>query len=1332
MQIKKRRLATCLTVIILLALAIVAALPRLSSERQAMQEGNLIKNGDFSSVTDGMPDGWSKGMWVTGAGASYLEAVTLEGGTTAALVENAAQNDARFEQTVSVRENAIYRLSARVRAEGCDADKVGANLSFLGIYGTSESAHDTDGEWTTLTLYASTGKGQREATVCVRLGGYGSEASGKAWFTDVELTQVDSVPIGVQVLDIAPRESSSQSSSEKAQSGNHAIPVLVLAALAYVLIFYTVVNTLLRANIQKNLDPKSGWRVSLALILVAAGALRVVLAFLVEGYGVDMGCFTSWAMRMAEEGPAGFYTEGYFCDYPPAYMLVLGLFGGAARLFGFALHEMFGQALLKLVPIACDLTLAAIVFVAASREAGRRPALGLAALIAFNPALIVTGSCWGQIDALLAVLLALVLLAARDGRWHVAIPLFALAVLTKPQAGLLAPLGVAALIKELVGPERRQAGKSIAVGIGAGVLVALAIVLPFSIHQESPLWIVDKYVSTLSSYAYATLSTGNLMFLLGGNWVSTDTALIGSMTYGDLGTANMIVSFIFGIVIYLRGEGRSRLMLASAVTMQAVFCLGTKMHERYVVPALALLMLAYIETGDVRVLVSGVMASAASAVNIGVVLAYDYLIAPNLWLGYAIAFVQLIQFGRTFKTAVALSRGKTPMRFLPKAEQGAARDVKIPEDRTPAAKIRVAKMLDGEAALYARRRAELLQPQDYKLHMARRDWAIMLAITAVYAVVGFWGLGVTSAPQGGYASTAAGETVVFDLGENRTNFHIYYYGGVSNTAFSFAVSDDGVNYMSETPALFKIGTCYKWMAMRQPIIDADGKVNDVTGGMLGFSGRYVRLTFDNAGAALWEVAFVDENGAVLPVAGATASGAYEGRQSDPMTLIDEQDTVPMVPSYLNSMYFDEIYHARTGYEHAHAQYAYENTHPPLGKVFMSWCILLMGMTPFAWRFAGALAGVLMLPALYVLARQLFGKARWAALCTLLMAADCMHYTQTRIATIDSFPVLFMIVMFFFMLRWMRMSFYHQSLGRTFVPLALSGIFMGLAIASKWIGCYGAVGLAVLFFARMFTLWRQSVWANAHRNENKAFARAADMFAKNAVLTLAACVVFFVIVPVLIYAASFIPYLRAYGPIRLNMTTLQRLWDAQVTMFRYHSGLNETHSFSSMWYEWPLIVKPMWYYKADFKGVGMASTILSFGNPAVWWTGFVSIVFVLCYSLYRNALPSLHAVPAREDAYDRAMPLIAVGFLSAYLPWVLVSRLTFIYHYFASVPFIILATAQGLRYIERRSAKLAHALMALLVSVAIALFIAFFPLASGIEVPRAWCDAMNWFEGWMRY
>lgn len=896
MQVNKRKLMVGLVVIALVISVFVCVSLIPFFHREPPQTGNLIENGDFSAVTNSIPDGWTTGMWITSTGTSYLEAVTLEDGTTGVLIENAGRNDARFEQTVAVRENTTYRLSARVRAEGCEKDRIGANLSFLNIYGTSDCAYDTNGEWTTLTLYARTGSGQNEATVCVRVGGYGSEAMGKAWFTAVELTETDSVPVGAQVLDIAP----SKEKDENTSSGKTVLTVLLVIAL------------------------------------------------------IALQC---WFI---------FYSKG---------------------------------------------------------------------------------------------------------RVHL--------------------------------PDRRASGAA--------------------------------------------------------------------------------------------GKGKN-----------------------------------------------------------------------------------------------------------------------------------------NKSILNERMKQELLHPQDYKLHMTAHDWMIMLAITAVYAVIAFWGLGAASAPQKGYTSTAQGETVVFDLGARREDFHIYYYGGVSETQFSFSVSDDGSVYSDEYDAFFSQGECFKWLALRSAVYDANGKVTGATGAMTGLSGRYVRMTFKGAGAAIWETAMVDGDGKALPIVSVTASGGYEGRQDDPSTLIDEQDTVPEKPTYYNSMYFDEIYHARTGFEYANMMHAYENTHPPLGKVFMSWCISLMGMTPFAWRFSGALAGVLMLPALYVLAKQLFGKSRWAVLCTLLMAADCMHYTQTRIATIDSFPVLFMILMFFFMLRWTQMSFYHQSLGRTFVPLALSGIFMGLAVASKWIGCYGAIGLAVLFFARMFTLWRQSVYANAHRRKDKALARAADMFAKNAMLTLAACVVFFVIVPLLIYAASFIPYLRAYGPVRLNMTTLKRLWGAQVSMFRYHSGLVATHPFSSEWYEWPLIVKPMWYYNAAFKGEGMASSILSFGNPAVWWAGFAGIVFVLCCSLYRNALPSLGAVPAREDAYDRAMPLIAVGFLSVYLPWVLIPRLMFIYHYFASVPFIILATAQGLRCLERHKARIAHILTVLLCVVSILLFIGFYPLASGIEVPRAWCDMMNWFDNWMRY
>ena len=1300
-----------LALVLLAVLAVAGTLMlRPDGQEAAPQEGNLLVNGEFLSTTDGIPDGWTTGMWVTSAGVSYLEATRAPDGTCAVLVENAAANDARFEQTVSVRENTTYRLSARVMAQGCDESQTGANVSFLGIYGTSEDVHDTGGQWQQVTLYGRTGKGQKEITVCVRLGGYGSETTGKAWFTDVELCEAGDVPMGVSVLDLTTPEAKKASSVSGKTGGlsDHAIALLLGAAAVYLFIAAAVAATLLRPQ-SATLEHRSrGGVAALCVLLAAAFFVRLVLAMQIEGYGVDMGCFAAWAGRMASGGPASFYEAGYFCDYPPAYMLVLGLLGLIANALHIALSSMSMQVLIKLVPVACDLALAALCYREAHRRLNERAALGVAALIALNPAFIVTGSCWGQIDSVLCALLVLLLLYAQEGRWRYAIPVFALAVLAKPQAGLLAPLGVAALVKDV---RQKRPVREILIGLGAGVAVTVAIVLPFSLKQENPFWLVDVYVNTLSSYDFATLSTGNLMFLLGGNWAASDTALLGPVTYGMLGGALMALSFLAGIVVYLRGEGRSRLFLSAALTMQLIYALGGKMHERYILPALALLLIAYVQTGDARLLASCVISSAAAAVNIGVVLAFDYLIAPNLWLGYGIGVVQLLGAGLTVLAAVDIVwRGHV---------------VSLP----------VAKHADGGAqggfAAEARMRQELLNAPDAGLHMTPRDWLVMLGITALYAVVGFYNLGATTAPQTGYTSSAAGESIVLDLGEMRENFHIYYYGGISNTAFSFAVSEDGVFYDVENDAFFDQGECFKWQALRRPVYKGD-TVTGATGDMMTFSGRYIRVSFKGAGSALWEVAAVDDAGTPYPVVSATARGAREGRADDPNAIIDEQDTVPEKPSYMNSMYFDEIYHGRTGYEHAHSLKTYETTHPPLGKVFMSWCIRLMGMTPFAWRFAGALTGVLMLPALYLLAKQLMGKTRWAALCTFLLATDCMHFTQTRIATIDSFPVLFILLMFLCMARWTRMSFYHTKLWRTLVPLALSGAFMGLAIASKWIGCYSAVGLAALFFARFYTLWRQSRYAQAHRREHPAFARAADSFARNGAITIAACCVFFVAVPVVIYGLSYIPYLRAYGRVTLSMETMNRIIDAQVYMFDYHKNLIAEHYFASPWYEWPLIIKPMWYYQADYKGAGMASSILAFGNPAVWWTGLFGILFVLGYSLYRNTLPALRIVRGRDDEYDRAMPVIAVGFLSAYLPWVLISRLTFIYHYFASVPFIILATAQGLRYLERKAPRTARVLTVLLCVAALALFIAYYPLASGLEVPRAWCDAVSVFDNWMWY
>ena len=67
------------------------------------------------------------------------------------------------------------------------------------------------------------------------------------------------------------------------------------------------------------------------LILAAALALRLALAAATQGYPYDMSCFVAWGDKLLTQGPAAFYSEGYFADYPPGYLPVLALAAKARR-----------------------------------------------------------------------------------------------------------------------------------------------------------------------------------------------------------------------------------------------------------------------------------------------------------------------------------------------------------------------------------------------------------------------------------------------------------------------------------------------------------------------------------------------------------------------------------------------------------------------------------------------------------------------------------------------------------------------------------------------------------------------------------------------------------------------------------------------------------------------------------------------------------------------------------------------------------------------------------------------------------------------------------------
>ena len=562
----------------------------------------------------------------------------------------------------------------------------------------------------------------------------------------------------------------------------------------------------------------------------------------------------------------------------------------------------------------------------------------------------------------------------------------------------------------------------------------------------------------------------------------------------------------------------------------------------------------------------------------------------------------------------------------------------------------------------------------------RKGDALALGIlTAAYAVVGFAGLGRTRAPQSFLHFETGNYYAQVELDRPRTITGLRYYTGLGTADYTLEVSIDGENWIVQADDEGKPGMTQSYNELFRW---CDARLREDNGPV-----RYIRI-ISGAEQELGEIALYDEQGLLGPEAFTLAEGCA--------ALGDEQDTVPEEISYKNGTYFDEIYFARTAQEMIRQQWPYEITHPPLGKAILSLGIRLFGMTPFGWRFMGVLFGVLMLPVLYVLLRKMFGFPAAAVCGTALFAFDFMHYTQTRLATIDTYAVFFTLCMYLFMYLWLTED--RDRRKRKLLWLGLSGLSFGLGAASKWVCIYAGAGLGVIWAV---------AWIMRFRREKKA---ALTPFLTNVLW----CLLFFVAVPVLVYGASYWSYAPSQGidgPFRIFKPAYWKLvLDNQVYMWNYHSDLVATHPYASKWYQWLLDIRPILYYLHYFDD-GTKSAFAAFSNPLVCWGGLL-------------AMGGLGWIAVR-DRDERAI-FILIGYLANLLPWVLVSRLTFAYHYFPCTVFLVLALGYLFADLRRRDRRWPLSVGGY-TAAAVGLFAMFYPVLSGVRTGMGYTThVLKWF------
>ena len=612
--------------------------------------------------------------------------------------------------------------------------------------------------------------------------------------------------------------------------------------------------------------------------------------------------------------------------------------------------------------------------------------------------------------------------------------------------------------------------------------------------------------------------------------------------------------------------------------------------------------------------------------------------------------------------------------------------------------------------------------------MVRLDWLVMLAVTLIYAVVAFTNLGSTEIPQTYY--NMDGDEIVVEFEQPEDISSIRYYASLGTGTFSFFYSQDGEGY---TPAMTEVsetkddGTTETTM---EPLSVEHKATNMYEWEFYdtSFTAKYVSINVDEPGLRMLEMGFCDADGNAVPIKTVTNTNPDAPRGNAATNMFDEQRFVPQRTYYMNEMYFDEVYHARTAYENINHIKPYEITHPPLGKIILGIGIRIFGMNPFGWRIMGALFGVLMLPLMYIMAKRIFNKTLYAFIPTALFALDFMHYTQTRIATIDSYSIFFIMLMYLFMYMYTETNFNRQPLKKSLLPLALCGVAFGLGAATKWLCIYAGAGLAVLLFMQLFKRYREYAYAReALSDENeegmdanrRAFLESiSNGFVRKTFVTLLWCVLFFIVVPLIIYLLSYIPYMTVQGE---GAYTFADVLKNQEYMFNYHSTLNpdHVHPFSSPWYTWPINMRPVFFFQGKGYTDGTMSSMSTMGNPLIWWGGLVSVI-------------ALIVIRIRKGRFGRRTLFLTIAALSQFLPWVLISREVYIYHFFATVPFMLLLMTVLAKYLIERT-KHGKKAVFIFLGVCLVLFVMFYPVTTGTVVSKAYSDTfLRWLPTWPFY
>ena len=362
-------------------------------------------------------------------------------------------------------------------------------------------------------------------------------------------------------------------------------------------------------------------------------------------------------------------------------------------------------------------------------------------------------------------------------------------------------------------------------------------------------------------------------------------------------------------------------------------------------------------------------------------------------------------------------------------------------------------------------------------------------------------------------------------------------------------------------------------------------------------------------------------------------------------------------SYPSQVVFDEVGFGKLVTAYGWTGERLFDIHPPHGKLLITAGAYIGGYTgtidfskigtPCSesiapLRFVPALAGTLIPVLVLVVLAQLGGSLAAAFLGAILVAFDNAFVVQSRVIGLDTLLVFFMLSSLIALLAAKSRN------GKSkIVFLLLSGMFAALSVGTKFTGLV-APGLA------MVILGDDLLREKSARRRWMVLAYAAVFVGAAAAVYLIGWKIHF---QMMLFPGEGDAFYVPTGDFISDTIHLHRI------MLSANAGITTQHPYSSFWWQWLLMKRPIFYWVKDNAG------IYFIGNPLIWWGGGAIYLWLMGYLIFGRARNL-----TREIATDRR-PMLWIplaGYFISILPLVPIIRPLFMYHYLPALAFALIA------------------------------------------------------------